>query len=50
MTAFWAVFAFGGSGPAFTAHGSFDLKQEIQIQICYGRMTFLRTGFGQLLR
>jgi hypothetical protein len=33
MAAFWAVFTFGGSGPAFTAHGSLDLKQEIQIQI-----------------
>jgi hypothetical protein len=25
-------FAFGGSGPDITAHGSLDLKQEIQIQ------------------
>jgi hypothetical protein len=33
MAAFWAVFTFGGSGPAITAHGSLDLKQEIQIQI-----------------
>jgi hypothetical protein len=33
MAAFWAVFTFGGSDPAFTAHGSLDLKQEIQIQI-----------------
>jgi hypothetical protein len=33
MAAFWAVFPFGGSGPALTAHGSLDLKQEIQIQI-----------------
>jgi hypothetical protein len=33
MAAFWAVFTFGGSGPALTAHGSFDLKQEIQIHI-----------------
>jgi hypothetical protein len=33
MAAFWAVFVFGGSGPALTAHGSLDLKQEIQIQI-----------------
>jgi hypothetical protein len=33
MAAFWAVFMFGGSGPAITAHGSLDLKQEIQIQI-----------------
>jgi hypothetical protein len=33
MAAFWAVFLFGGSGPAITAHGSLDLKQEIQIQI-----------------
>jgi hypothetical protein len=33
MAAFLAVFTFGGSGPALTAHGSVDLKQEIQIQI-----------------
>jgi hypothetical protein len=33
MAAFWAVFTFGGSGPALTAHCSLDLKQEIQIQI-----------------
>jgi hypothetical protein len=33
MAAFWAVFTYGGSGPALTAHGSLDLKQEIQIQI-----------------
>jgi hypothetical protein len=33
MAAFWAVFTFGGSGPAIAAHGSLDLKQEIQIQI-----------------
>jgi hypothetical protein len=32
MAAFWAVFTFGGSGPALTAHGLLDLKQEIQIQ------------------
>jgi hypothetical protein len=32
LAAFWAVFTFGGSGPAITAHGSLDLKQEIQIQ------------------
>jgi hypothetical protein len=32
MAAFWAVFTFEGSGPALTAHGSLDLKQEIQIQ------------------
>jgi hypothetical protein len=31
MAAFWAVFTLGGSGPALTAHGSFDLKQDIQI-------------------
>jgi hypothetical protein len=31
--AFWAVFTFGGSGPAITAHNSLKLKQEIQIQI-----------------
>jgi hypothetical protein len=28
-----SVFTFGGSGPALTAHGSLDLKQEIEIQI-----------------
>jgi hypothetical protein len=33
MAAFWAVFTFGGSGPALTAHGSLDLQQEILIQI-----------------
>jgi hypothetical protein len=33
MAAFWAASTFGGSGPALTAHGSLDLKQEIQIQI-----------------
>jgi hypothetical protein len=33
MAAFWAVFTFEGSGPDITAHGSLDLKQEIQIQI-----------------
>jgi hypothetical protein len=33
MAAFWAVFTFGGSGPALTEHGSLNLKQEIQIQI-----------------
>jgi hypothetical protein len=33
MAAFWAVFTFGGSGPDITAHGSLELKQEIQIQI-----------------
>jgi hypothetical protein len=33
MAAFWAVFTFGGSGPDITAHGSLDLKQEIQIQM-----------------
>jgi hypothetical protein len=33
MFAFWAVFTFGGSVPAITAHGSLDLKEEIQIQI-----------------
>jgi hypothetical protein len=32
MAAFWTVFTFGVSGPALTAHGSLDLKQEIQIQ------------------
>jgi hypothetical protein len=31
MAAFW-VSTFGGSGPAITTHGSFDLNQEIQIQ------------------
>jgi hypothetical protein len=33
MAAFWTIFTFGGSGPAITAHGLLDLKQEIQIQI-----------------
>jgi hypothetical protein len=33
MVELWAEFPFGGSGPALTAHGSLDLKQEIQIQI-----------------
>jgi hypothetical protein len=28
-----AVFTFGSSGSALTAHGSLDLKQKIQIQI-----------------
>jgi hypothetical protein len=28
----WAIFTFGGRGPAITAHGSLDLKPEIQIQ------------------
>jgi hypothetical protein len=32
MAALWAVFTFGGNGPALTAHGSLDLKEEIQIQ------------------
>jgi hypothetical protein len=39
LAAFWAVFTFGGSGPALTAHGSLDLKQEIQeiqIQVVVG--------------
>jgi hypothetical protein len=33
MAAFRAVFTFGGSGPALSALRSFDLKQEIRIQI-----------------
>jgi hypothetical protein len=33
MAAFLAVFTFGVRGPALTAHGSLELKQEIQIQI-----------------
>jgi hypothetical protein len=33
---FWAVFTCVGSGPALTAHGSLDLKQEIQIQFQIG--------------
>jgi hypothetical protein len=41
MTAFWAVFTFGGSVPALTAHGSLDLKQEIQIQIQISTATAL---------
>jgi hypothetical protein len=31
MAVFWTVFTFGGSDPALTAHGSLDLKQEIQM-------------------
>jgi hypothetical protein len=41
MAAFWAVFTFGGSGPALTAHGSLDLKQEIQIQIQIQKLSVL---------
>jgi hypothetical protein len=26
MTAFWAVFTFGGSGPAIAPHGLLDLN------------------------
>jgi hypothetical protein len=33
MAAFWAVFTFGDGGSAISAHGLFDLKEEIQIQI-----------------
>jgi hypothetical protein len=40
MAAFWAVFTLGGSGPAITAHGSLDLKQEIQIQIQRTNISF----------
>jgi hypothetical protein len=35
MAAFWAVFTFGSSGPVITAHGSLDLKQEIQLQVSF---------------
>jgi hypothetical protein len=44
MAAFWAVFTFGGSGPDITAHGSLDLKQEIQIQMTtvYARDSVIR--------
>jgi hypothetical protein len=41
MAAFWAEFTFGGSGPAITAHGSLDLKQEMQIQIYKARQTLM---------
>jgi hypothetical protein len=45
MAAIWAVFTFGGSGPALTAHGSLDLKQEIQIQIQISyKFYFINTG------
>jgi hypothetical protein len=38
VRSFWAVFPFAGSGPALTAYGSLDRKQESQIQIvCVGR-------------
>jgi hypothetical protein len=46
MAAFWAVFTFGGSGPDITAHGSLDLKQDIQIQmviIYYNNCTYSAT-------
>jgi hypothetical protein len=33
MAAFWAIFTFGRNGTAITAHGSLDLKREIQIYI-----------------
>jgi hypothetical protein len=45
MAAFWAVFTFGGSGPALIAHGLLDLKQEIQIQISI--VIFCRLGIIQ---
>jgi hypothetical protein len=47
FAAFWAVLTFGDSGPAITAHGSLDLKQEIQIQIA---VSFLagRQGRGSV--
>jgi hypothetical protein len=33
MAAFWAVFTFGGSGPAITAHGSLDLKFKFKFKL-----------------
>jgi hypothetical protein len=33
LQVFLAIFTFGGSGPAITAQGSLNIKQEIQIQI-----------------
>jgi hypothetical protein len=42
MAAFWAVFTFGGSGPAITAHRLLDLKQEIQNQMILLLMLFKR--------
>jgi hypothetical protein len=48
MAAFWAVFTFGGSGPALTAHGSLDLKQEIQIQIQIVNKSSLANDFIDL--
>jgi hypothetical protein len=45
MAAFWAVFTFGGSGPAITAHGSLDLKQEIQIQIQIRKVKIKQQNF-----
>jgi hypothetical protein len=47
MAAFWAVFTFGGSGPALPAHGSLDLKQEIQIQIQI--KIFLKINFNHMI-
>jgi hypothetical protein len=46
MAAFWAVFTFGGRGPDITAHGSLDLKQEIQIQIHFMAAFWAVSTFG----
>jgi hypothetical protein len=32
MAALWAVFTFGGSGPALTAHGSSDINVHFPSQ------------------
>jgi hypothetical protein len=40
ITDLLAVFTFGGSGPALTAHGVLDLKQGIQIQTGLLRVCF----------
>jgi hypothetical protein len=47
MAAFWAVFTFGGSGPALTAQGVLDLKQEIQIKFNPSILSNAWQHFGQ---
>jgi hypothetical protein len=48
MAAFWAILTFEGSGPAITAHGSLDPKQEIQVQIssCYSKEQMMTIMHG----
>jgi hypothetical protein len=42
------AYTFGGSGPALTAHGSLDLKQEIQIQIILVQSNTMSSTFSLL--